>query len=126
MNAETRKNHLIKRDGWDLAGVPAEVIHLMVQCMETWIVANPDALADFYGKGFHASSLPVRTNLEEEGKPDVYASLARATKKTSKGEYGKIKHASKLLALIDTDKIAKRCPRFKTFSEWLDEKIAEV
>lgn len=126
VNAETRKHHLIKRDNRDLAGVPAEIIHLMVQCMESWIVADSDALADFYGKWFHARSLPSRNNLEDEPKLEVYEKLARATEKTSKGVYGKIKHASRLLALIDRDKTGKRCPRFKTLIEWLDERIAEV
>jgi hypothetical protein len=35
----------------------------------------------------------------------------------------KITHASKLLALISPVKVADRCPRFKTFTEWLTAEI---
>lgn len=123
-DAKVRKDHLLYREpSWDLRGIPPSQIHLMVQCMEAWIVADPEALAGFYGKAFHGGDLPVRRNLEDEPKPTVYDKLARATRHSQKGPYGKIKHASKLLALISPAKVADRCPRFKTFTEWLTRKI---
>jgi hypothetical protein len=130
-NAQVRKLHLTNRDGWDLRKINPEQIHLMVQCMEAWIVADPEALAEYYGKGFHAKSLPDRVNLEEEPKTEVFGKLANATKRTSKGEYSqannaKIKHASRLLALIRPAKVAKRCPRFSTFAKWLKNKIDDA
>lgn len=106
-------------DGWELSSVPPERIHLMVQCMEAWIVADPDALAAFYKKDFKRNSLPKRDNLEDESKDDLYEKLKKATKDTQKGEYGKIKHASKLLLKIDPEKVAKHCPRFNIFRDWL-------
>lgn len=33
--------HLRSRDGWDLSGVADDLVHLMIQTMETWIVADP-------------------------------------------------------------------------------------
>jgi hypothetical protein len=123
-NARARKDHLLRREtSWDLKGVPPAQIHLMVQCMEAWIVADPEALAGFYGKDFHVKGLPVRRNLEDEPKPAVYDKLARATRDCQKGLYAKIKHAGKLLALIGPAKVADRCPRFKTFTEWLTGEI---
>ncbi len=118
-----RRNHLVNRDKWNLSGVPSEHIHLMVRCMEAWIVSDPDKLARHYGQGFHANSLPTRPNLEDEAKASLYDGLQKATRNTSKGEYAKIKHASKLLGLIDPKKVAARCPRFGTFTSWLDEQI---
>jgi hypothetical protein len=115
-------------DGWELSDDLAERVHLMVQCMEAWIVADSAALEAFYRPNFKEDKLPKRPNLEEESKPDIYSKLEKATEvtqreKSSKGKYGKIKHASKLLAMIDPEKIAKRCPRFSIFRQWLIESI---
>jgi hypothetical protein len=110
-------------DGWELSDDLATHIHLMVQCMEAWIVSDPDALEGFYKQGFKRNSLPKRSDLEQEPKADLYDKLKSATEKTQKGEYGKIKHASKLLEKIDPDAIAKHCSRFTIFRAWLLESI---
>ena len=110
-------------DGWVLSDKLGGRVHLMVQCMEAWIVADPDALEAFYKANFKRDKLPKRADLEEEPKSDIYAKLERATEDTQKGKYGKIKHASKLLEKIDPDQVAKRCPRFGIFREWLNQSI---
>lgn len=110
-------------DGWELPDKLAEKVHLMVQCMEAWIIADPDALARFYGKEFRRAKLPERVNLEEESKTDLYSRLEAATEKTQKGKYGKIRHASELLGLIDPAKVSARCLRFSNFRRWLTEAI---
>ena len=125
-NARGRASHLTRRDGWDLTSADPKSIHLMVQCMEAWIVADPDALARFYGQRFARNVLPTRQNLEDEPKQDIYEKLARATRNTQKGEYKKIKHASKLLERIDPSKVVQRCPRFSTFTQWLDKVIGDA
>lgn len=122
-NAKVRVEHLTQRDGWDLSDADPQQVHLMVQCMETWIVSDPDAVTDYYRTGFRRTALPLRNNLEEEAKRDVFSKLKVATARTQKGEYAKIKHASKLLALIAPLNVAQRCPRFKTFTDWLDTTI---
>lgn len=122
-DAEVRKSHVVNRDKWLLKEFPAPHIHLMVQCMESWIVADPQALAIYYKQGFSEAALPNRSNLEAELKNDVISKLKKATKDTKKGEYAKIKHARDLLGLIDPRKVAARCPRFATFSDWLKSQI---
>jgi len=118
-----RIEHLKKRDKWIFKKVNPEHVHLMVQCMETWIVADVEALKKFYGQGFLEHYLPVRENLEEESKTDIYNKLKQATKPTQKGEYDKTKHASKLLMSIKIVEIEKRCSRFKEFLRWLESII---
>ena len=102
--------HLQRRDGWDLGFANEDMIHLMVQTMETWIVADPDALTDHYGQGFRQSALPKNVDIESVPKSDVERALKSATRTTQKGEYHKIRHASDLLKRIDPDRVRDRCP----------------
>ena len=96
----------------------------MTQAMEAWIVADPEALAGFYGKDFHEAKLPKRKLLDEEPKNALYRALDEATKDTQKGSYGKIKHGSELLKRLRPGTVAARCKSFKHFAEWLDQTIA--
>ena len=111
--------HLTARDGWDLHGVNDDYIHLMVQAMEAWIVADPDAVGEYYGQGFKGHILPRRRNLEEENKDDIEDALDQATQGTQKGKYHKIKHARHLLQCIDPTIVRKRCPHCKRLFETL-------
>jgi len=122
-DAKARVKHLKQRDNWSFSEIKPERVHLMVQCMEAWIISDAEALATFYGQGFLENCLPKRNDLEEELKSDIEKKLMQATRSTQKGEYAKIKHASKLLKIVSPTKIEKRCPRFKEFVRWLDETI---
>lgn len=112
-------DHLKARDGWNLNGVNDDYVHLMVQSMEAWIVADPDALAAYYGQGFQKNALPRHQNLEKVNKDDIGDSLDRATQKTQKGKYHKIQHARHLLQCINPTIVRKRCPHCKRLFETL-------
>jgi hypothetical protein len=101
--------HLWQRDKWNLNAAQEDQVHLMAQCMESWLVADPEALAEYYDQGFNAQTLPRRVNLEEEPKDQIYAALEHATRQTKKGSYGKIKHASALLARVSQARAKSRC-----------------
>lgn len=101
--------HLRDRDKWNLSFTSEETIHLMVQAMETWIVADSEVLKGYYGQGFRANKLPRATDLETVPKPTIERSLGEATKDTQKGRYHKIRHASDLLKLIDVESVKARC-----------------
>ena len=101
--------HLYARDRWDLADVDDRAVHLMVQTMEAWIVADADALSSYYGQRFNERALPRAADLERVGKQDLENSLQRATAGTQKGRYRKIAHASDLLKRIDPDTVKARC-----------------
>lgn len=119
---EGRVAHLATRDGWSITS-PAACVHLMTPCMEAWVVADADALARFYGKDFHAGALSNRARLDDEPKASLYRSLEEATRRTTKGSYGKIKHASELLKRIAPAKVAARCESFRHFTAWLDAEL---
>lgn len=106
---ESPRAHLRVSDGWDLSGIPGDAVHLMVQVMETWIVADPEALARYYGQGFRRARLPKRTNLEQEPKARILDALNEATRHTGKGAYHKINHAVQLLRRTDPAKVRSRC-----------------
>ena len=105
---------------WDLSFASEDAVHLMVQAMEAWIVADSEALAGYYGQGFRARRLPKANNLEIVLKPTVERSLTEATQHTQKGPYHKIRHASDLLKRIDPDKSKGRCPHCERLFETLD------
>ena len=113
------RRHLRDRDGWDLSFAPEETIHLMVQAMEAWIVADSEVLEGYYGQGFRANRLPKATNLETMPKPTIERSLGEATQDTQKGRYHKIRHASDLLKRIDAEKVKARCTHCRRVFEVL-------
>jgi hypothetical protein len=82
----------------------------MVQAMETWFLADPDALDLSYGEGFKRGALKQNPKVEEIPKTDVLASLKQATAGTKKDPYHKTKHAPHILDRIDPQKVRKAAP----------------
>lgn len=123
-----RVKHLETRDGWNeqLKKVTPEHVHLMTRCMEAWVFADGEKVAEFYGKDFKANSLPKRSVLDGEPKPSLYAAIDKATRDTKKGSYGKIKHASALLKTVRPAKVAERCVSFQQLTQWLDAAIGDA
>jgi hypothetical protein len=96
--------HLNQRqgDGWNRpAGATDDQVHLMVQVMEAWFLADQQTLAGYYGQGFLRNSLPRQPNVEQIDKDRVFAALRRASTPTKKGAYHKTRHGFELLELID-------------------------
>jgi Domain of unknown function (DUF4276) len=102
--------HLTARDRWDLQEIGDEVVHLMIQTMEAWIVADREALAGYYGQHFRKNALPATQNLETLSKVAIADALARSTQKTRKGVYHKTRHGGDLLKRIDPQIVRRRCP----------------
>lgn len=103
------REHLKSRDGWELNFTADDNIHLMIQTMETWIVADIAALTGYYGQNFQQGALPSSSELEAISKKEITRALKVATKATQKMEYHKIRHASELLKQIDSSKVRQRC-----------------
>ncbi|MDR7868406.1 MAG: DUF4276 family protein [Sporomusaceae bacterium] len=113
-------SHLKARDNWDHPpGATEDHVHLMVQCMENWFLADRQALSDFYGQHFKNHSLPANPNIEQIEKSRVLDGLEKSTRDTQKGEYGKGKHSFKILEKIDVQKIMGASPWAKRFFDEL-------
>lgn len=106
-------HHLFQRDGWKKPTDSSDLqCHLMVQCMENWLLADRETLKQFFDPGFKENSLPATANpVELVAKSTVYQALADATHACkTKDPYGKGEHSFKLLALIDPEKVQRASP----------------
>ena len=83
------------RSTWDNqtgASIQDNQIHFMVEVMESWLLADKNALANYYGNGFQTNRLPQNPSVEEIPKADVISGLESATSSTPKGKYDKTRH----------------------------------
>lgn len=98
-------------DGWERPdGATDADCHLMVQAMEAWFFADPDALAKFYKQNFNANALPKTQNVEDIPKSRHIDALEAATKATQKKRYHKTRHAPQILEALDPVKVRRRAP----------------
>jgi hypothetical protein len=117
---------LKKQDNWERpTAAKEEHCHLMVQCMETWLIADVEVLEDFFGKGFRANALPKRLPIEEISTQDVLDGLKQATQGSKKGKYDK-KHAFDILAEIQPDRVTQKSARAKSFIDRLKIEMKSV
>ena len=87
--------------------------HLMAQCMEAWILADPNALAKHYKIGRDEDELRKLNNLSvEDVSPDatVNRHLTPIARKAGRGKYHKTRDGFALIGIIDPVRVAK-CAR---------------
>ena len=100
-------------------GAADDQCHLMVQVMESWFLADRDALEEFYGQGYRENALPQNPQVEQIAKRDVLNGLDRAARDTSKGRYDKGSHSFGILAKLNPDKVMNASSHAKCFLETL-------
>jgi hypothetical protein len=111
-------------DNWDRPdGANDDQCQLMVQAIEAWFFADPEALTDYYGKDFRKRSLPHRQNVEDIPKDSHIAALEAATRQTQKRLYHKCNHLPDILTKIDPLKVRKRAPHCDRIFTSLGERI---
>lgn len=117
--------HLKNSDGWNIpVGVADEQCHLMVQVMESWFMADKEALVRYYGQKFTVKTLPKKLSIEHIPKKTVIAQLKRATCNTQKGMYNehkKGKHGFEILARLNPEKVRQGSPYADRFFKTLLE-----
>ncbi len=116
--------HLKARDSWNQpSDATDDQVHLMVQCMEAWFLADKDSLAAYYGNNFKQNALPARPDIENIAKDDISNGLKNATRSgVSKGEYSKGRHSFDILAQIDPAKVVAASPHAKRLVDTLRAK----
>ena len=111
--------HLKERDGWTQPeDVGDDQAFLMVQVMETWFLADRDALQTYFGAEFGGTVIRKWPQLEEVPRETVLDALEKATARCSK-PYAKGKVAFELLAQIDPDLVEDACPHARSLLDRL-------
>ncbi len=105
-------------------GVDDSQVFWMVEIMESWFIADKDALGAYYGAKFEAAKLPQNPSVEEVLKRDVLSGLKTASQRTQKGPYHKTKHAPELLTRVNPFQIEQAAPAAKRLFDELRSRTA--
>ena len=121
VTAQDPWTHLSTHDDWTRpAGATNDQCHLMVQVMESWFLADREALATFYQQRFRPQALPGNPRqVEQISKMDVENGLERATRATTRGRYHKGRHSFEILASLDPAKVTAASPYARRFVQTL-------
>lgn len=98
-------------------------VHLMVEVMESWFLADRPALQQYYGTA-RLDSLPGGERVEDIPKGDVLAGLKQAARTTTKGEYHKTRHAPDLLSMIDASRVTMAAPHARRLLDFVSKVCA--
>lgn len=97
-------------DGWEKPeNAGDDQCHLMVQCMESWFLADIGALREYFKDGFLEDALPKNVTIESIEKSELFKSLKHATSKCQKRTYSKGDHSFALLGPIDPKQVSSKC-----------------
>jgi hypothetical protein len=106
--------HLKARDGCDRpANSGDKDALLMVCCMETWFLADREALKKFFHDCWRDNAVPQWPDLEAVPKETIFEKLAQATAGCGKRAYAKGKRSFEILKVIDPAIVEARCPGAK-------------
>lgn len=111
--------HLRTHDSWTKpTGAGEEHAFLMVQVMETWLLADRNALREFFRDQLKENVFKQWPQLESISKANVLDVLNRATAQCSK-QYKKGKITFELLQRVDPALVEAACPHAKSLLDRL-------
>ena len=118
-------DHLKTRDGWDKPlGSENDQVLFMTTCMETWIVADRDALTKHYGDKLQESALPPLYDLESRSRHDIQNNLFHATRDCSNA-YKKGKRSFDVLEKLSPDELELYLPSFVRVKQILENRLLQ-
>ncbi len=95
----------------------------MVQCMESWFLADVSTLESYFGPGFRPTAIPLRNDIERVPKSDVFKQLESASRGSKKDAYDKGSHSFEILGLVDPEKVIERSPFAKRLIDALKNEL---
>ena len=116
-------DHFSQRDGWPKPqGADDDQALLMTTCMETWIIADSNALTSHFGQCLQTSALLPLDNLESRARDVVQDRLKHATRDCP-GPYAKGAKSFELLGKLDPNVIERYLPSLARMRKILDGKL---
>lgn len=94
----------------------------MTTCMETWIVADRDALAKHYGDKLQISALPPLVDLESRSRHDIQNYLFHATRDCSNA-YKKGKRSFAVLEKLSPNELELHLRSFVRVKQILEDRL---
>lgn len=118
-------DHLHQRDHWPRPeGADDEQVLLMVTCMETWIVADPETLRSHYGSNLQESALPPPDGLEAREPAEVQDALVHASR-DCRNAYKKGRRAFEIVAKLEPAALEACLPSFARMKRVLGQRLRE-
>lgn len=117
VTASARWQHVKDRqgDGWEKPpGADESHLHFMAVTMETWLLAQPSALAKVFVAAFKPDAIPQWPNLEKVPKATINTTIDKAT-----GGYDKGQHSFRALAEVSAPALEASCASAKTLFDQL-------
>ena len=116
--------HLSERDGWTRPdGAEDHQAQLMVTSMETWLLADRQALVAYF-PNMNTRALPPDTELENRRRQEVLSALENAARPSTKGNYSKARDSFAVLAQANPDALKNRLPHFRRLLETLETHLS--
>ena len=114
-------DHLKVHDNWDCpVGAEDDQAQMMATCMETWIMADHEALHKVFGSCLREGNLIPVNDLEERSRQELLEALKSATNNCGKNKgYDKGKRSFQILAELNTRSLEKNLRYFCRFKETL-------
>ncbi len=98
-------------------------LHLMVQAMEAWFVADSEAVRRVFGSKAKTDHLGMILDVERTTVKELQAALHKAAAETPARRYQKALHQRSLLEAVRVENIKGRCPHFMRFHAHLERLV---
>ena len=114
---------LRSRSYWDANAAPDDgQLNFMVQAMEAWFIADPQAMARYFRNGFAVGRLPHPQNAESASPNELTDSINQALRAIGgrrRQKYDKVRDGAQLLARVNEATVRRNCPSFRRLTDFL-------
>jgi hypothetical protein len=118
-------DHLKTRDSWERPpGTANDQAQLMVTSVETWLMADKEALASVFGPQLNRSAVFSLPGLEARSRQDLLEALKAATEPCGpKKMYDRGPRSFEILARVSAAVLCEHLSYFARFVDTLDQKL---